>query len=424
MASTSRGRITILTGARQTGKSTLLKALFPEYAYISLDDPFTRNQLKNITVPAMINQYSRVIWDEIQKLPELMELIKAAYDSSDAVRYILSGSSQILLHKRVSESLAGRCALLELYPLTVIELAGDAASAGTPCSPPLFISLLNRLLADGTLMEIGPVLSSRAIIPDDAYARAQRAWDHYLHFGGMPAITGEDYDAEASTAWLIDYNRTYLQRDLADLASLSSLDPFIDAQKLLALRTGHLINYSDVARGAGVTSPTARKFITYLDISYQTVRINPWFRNREKQLLKMPKLVFTDPGVCRALNRRTGEPSGHEFESAVIAEIYKQCRLSNVPVDVRHLRTKDGREVDLLLEAENGFVAVEIKQAGEASIHDCRHFNGLGQILDKPLLGSLVISNDRSIRYFDRAGALGLPGFMAFGMEGAGFVPA
>ena len=125
--------------------------------------------------------------------------------------------------------------------------------------------------------------------------------------------------------------------------------------------------------------------------------LQPWFRNLNKRLSKAPKVHFLDPGIQRALLNRRGQPTGHEFESAIIAEIYKQIQNSRLPIDCYHLRTADGREVDLLIETEQGFVPIEIKMAERISFADARHLRKLDEILDKPILQGLVLSNDPRI---------------------------
>lgn len=154
---------------------------------------------------------------------------------------------------------------------------------------------------------------------------------------------------------------------------------------------------NELAQLAGVTAKTVKRFLSYLEISYQVILLQPWFRNLNKRLSKAPKVHFLDPGIQRALLNRRGQPTGHEFESAVISEIYKQIHNSRLPIDCHHLRTADGREVDLLLETETGFVPIEIKMAERIAATDARHLRNLDAILDKPILQAVVLSNDPRI---------------------------
>jgi predicted AAA+ superfamily ATPase len=240
------------------------------------------------------------------------------------------------------------------------------------------------------------------------------AWRHYLRFGGMPALSEPAVADEEREQWLLDYRRTYLERDVRDLAALRDLEPFVRAQALAAARTGGLLNVSDLARGAGVAVNTAARFLRYLELSYQVLLLPPWFRNRDKRLAKMPKLHFVDPGVQRACLRRRGEPTGAEYESAVVAEVHKQVRNAGLEVDLYHLRTHDGREVDLLLELPQGFVAIEVKQTEHVAASDARGLRGLAELLDKPVLAGLVLSQDREVRLLE-PGVLAVPVAWALG---------
>jgi predicted AAA+ superfamily ATPase len=167
---------------------------------------------------------------------------------------------------------------------------------------------------------------------------------------------------------------------------------------MTALMTGNLLNYSELARDAGVSVNTAKRFVTYLEISYQALLLQPWSRNSLKRLVKSPKLHYLDPGVQKAIIQKNGFLSGNEFESAVIAEIYKQVKNIQFPCIFYHLRTVDGREVDLLIETEKGYYALEIKMTAHVSDSDARHLRGLDSFLDKPLLYSFVLSNDPVVR--------------------------
>jgi predicted AAA+ superfamily ATPase len=177
------------------------------------------------------------------------------------------------------------------------------------------------------------------------------------------------------------------------------------------------VNWSDLARAAGIAPATARRFLRYLELSYQVLVLPPYFRNPEKRLSKMPKIHFVDPGVLRSVLRRRGEPSGEEFESAVVAEIYKQIRNAHLSVDFFSLCTYDGREVDLLIEAEGGFVAFEIKQGARVADPDARHLRGLEDLLDRPVLGRVLLSMDPDARLLSE-GILALPVAWALGAPG------
>jgi predicted AAA+ superfamily ATPase len=249
---------------------------------------------------------------------------------------------------------------------------------------------------------------------DRSYARYMAILERYLQFGGMPVTHDPELDDEERRRWLHDYQRTYLERDVADLVALRDLEPFVLAMRALAEKSGKAINFAELGRAASISPNTAHRFLRYMELSYQVLLLKPYFRNREKRLTKMPKVHFVDPGISRAILNRTGDLSGEEFESAVIAEIYKQAMGASVRLDFYHLRTYDGREVDLLLEHEDGFVAIEIKMSRRVSSADARNLSGLGEILDKPLLKSFVLSLDPDVQTL-ADGVLALPVAWALG---------
>jgi len=386
------GRVTVLTGARQTGKTTLTQRVAQGYTYVSFDDPVTRSQYARLSAQEWYHVYPRAILDEIQKLPKMTETIKAVHDTFEDARYILTGSSQILLMENIRESLAGRANLLELYPLTLPEQM--TCSWDAPIGTSRLIHWLQNPRSGNDLFTGIPQASSD-------YAAAITAFQDYLTFGGMPALSRAGISETDKRDWLNDYIRTYLEKDVRDLGNIRELEPFTLAQQAAAQHTGCLINFSDLGRLAAINSVTAKRFMTYLEISYQIILLRPWFRNSNKRLSKSPKLHFLDPGIQRALVHRTGELTGREFESAVVSEIIKQIKNARLDIQFYHLRTPDGREVDLLLETPDGYIPIEIKQSRHANPVDARHVRGLESILDKPIIGNLVISQDPVINKFD-----------------------
>jgi len=381
------GRIVILTGARQTGKTTLAKLSFPEMKYIALDDPMLSGQYSSLTAAQWHHIYPEAILDEVQKIPSLIGSIKAVYDGFSDTRYILTGSSQLLLLSKVRETLAGRCVIFELFPLTIPEILTNKWEENVKTS------FFQGYLKSG---KVAGLLPSFTMEPD--YAEREGEFRHYLNFGGYPALVNPALNDDERSEWLTGYVRTYLERDVRDLANFRFLEPFVKIQKMTSLLTGELLNYSDLAREAGVSVSTAQKFISYLDMSYQTIQLQPWTRNKVKRLTRSPKLHYLDPGVQRAIIQKSGEMSGNEYESAVVAEIFKQAKNLSLPVSFYHLRTVDGREIDLLIETEKGYIAIEIKMTGTISRSDARHLTGLESLLDKPLLQSFILSNDNKIK--------------------------
>jgi predicted AAA+ superfamily ATPase len=380
------GRIIIITGARQTGKTTLAKLTFPDLKYIAVDDPVLIDQYTSLTASQWHEYYPHTVLDEVQKVPVLIESIKAVYDQFPDTSYILTGSCQLLLLDKVRESLAGRCAIFEIYPLTIPELMTEVWDEDIP------LSFFQEFLQKGSLPEVLP-----SFMTDPDYAVREKIFQYYITNGAYPVLTIARMKDDERFEWLTNYIRTYLERDVRDLADFRSLEPFVKVQRMTALMTGNILNYSDLAKDAGITANTARRFIHYLEISYQAILLHPWSRNKLKRLVKSPKLHYLDPGIQKAIIQKRGMPAGNEYESAVIAELYKQMKNIQFPGSFYHLRTVDGREIDLLIETAKGYYAIEIKMASHVSGVDARHLKGLCPILDKPLLHSFLISNDPAV---------------------------
>ncbi len=191
-----------------------------------------RSQYTNLTAAQWEQLYPYAILDEIQKEPRLIESIKAVYDQFEATRYLLLGSSQIMLLNKVKESLAGRCVIEELFPLTLPELQ----TKGFDDAPPL--SAFQQLLITRELPEFIPALPMHP-----RHGKIMAAFSHYLEFGGYPALVSERLNEAERRDWLQNYQRTYLERDVRDLAEFRNLEPFIRIQKSAAHLTGQLLNY-------------------------------------------------------------------------------------------------------------------------------------------------------------------------------------
>lgn len=384
------GRIIVLTGARQTGKTTIVKQCFPEYAYFPIDNLLQSSELKKLSAEQWHNNYPKAILDEVQIEPQLISTIKATFDQFEDTRYLLLGSSQFLLLQKVKESLAGRCVIREIYPLLLTELRTNNSTEEVENS--FFADFIQN---KKTISNVAP-----SLVLDAKYAVKKQAYDFYLHFGGYPALTNINLTDSERYEWLANYVKTFLERDIRDLASFRDLEPFVKLQLYLANTTSSLANYSSIAKETGVTVPTVQRYIQYMSISYQSISLQAWYSNPLKKLVKAPKIHLLDIGVLRAILQKKGVLSGGEYESAVVAEIYKQIKTYNLPLRCYHLRTQDGKEIDLLLEAEDHFIAIEVKATENADKNDARSFTGLQEILNKPLKHCFVLSNDYQVKNF------------------------
>jgi predicted AAA+ superfamily ATPase len=385
------GRIIVLTGARQTGKTTIAKHCFKDYYYIAVDDVVKIRNFVKLTSEQWANNFPLAVLDEVQCVPQLIHSIKATYDQFDHTRYILLGSSQFLLLEKIRESLAGRCVIFEIYPLTLPELLSVDINEEELCS--FFVDFVNDKQKVNNLFP--------SFIMDNNYAIKKNAYDYYLRFGGYPALTDLDLTDSEREEWLSMYVRTFLERDIRDLISFRDLTPFVKLQQYMAHISGMLVNFSSVAKETAVSVPTVQRYIRYMDISYQSITLPAWFANPLKKLVRAPKVHFLDPGVLRAvLHKYKSNLTGNEFESAMVAEIYKQIKTHKLPLTCYHLRTKDGREVDMLLEAADYYIAIEIKMSEHINHKDISHLKDLQNILNKPLKHAFVLSNDVEVKHF------------------------
>ncbi len=384
----NKRRLVVLTGARQTGKTTLAKAKYPELRYINLDAPENREMLRKISTPMWAATVGDAVLDEAQKEPLVFEKIKYAYDEKGISFSLILGSSQILLLKKIRESLAGRVAIFELWPLLMSEI--HAEDYAKEVKPPLFDSLLKGEAFDNIIKNVPPVLLDR----EDSKARA--AEDYILKWGGMPALL--PLSDEERWKWLKDYEYTYLERDLSDLTRLDDLDPFTKFQRLSALRSGRLLNYSELARDASVSVDTARRYMEYLRLSYQVMLLQPYYKNITSSVIKTPKLYWLDIGLLRQLSGQRGELSGEIYETMVVNEIFKWIKTAQRNVDIFFYRTRSGLELDLFLSTEKGFIGVEIKGRQIVVPSDIRPMKEIASALKRRWLGGLVIYQGDEIK--------------------------
>jgi len=337
--------VVVLSGARQVGKSTLLQheSPFADWRSVSFDDLNALRQAEN--QPAQLwAGTERIVLDEVQKAPALLSAVKQAVDRQRATRrFVLSGSANLLLMRQVSESLAGRSVYFRLFPMTLGEMGG--------APPPEWFF---RLFQDDMPTDI-PVRTASA----DPLALMVR--------GFMPpllALSSQD----AVLQWWEGYVMTYLERDLRQLSQVESLPDFRRLMEILALRSGQLLNQTDVGRDAGLSQPTAHRYINLLEATCLFERLPAFARNRTKRLVKSPKLFFLDPGLAAFLaghhtaeNLRSSREAGGLFETLVFLHLRVLSHLSTPNLRLSYWRTTTGREVDFVIEQGRALVAVEVK---------------------------------------------------------------
>jgi predicted AAA+ superfamily ATPase len=380
-------RLVVVTGARQTGKTTLARAAYPDLRYVNLDDLEAREALRATRTTAWARSVGPAILDEAQKEPSVFEKVKYAFDEGSLPFSALLGSSRILLLSQVRETLAGRAFLYDLWPLMLSELRAGAASAP---EPPLFDALLRARGRIDPLLEALPTV----LLGDEEEAR-RAAFDHLSLWGGMPALLA--LSDEDRRLWLRSYQQTFLERDLTDLVRLFDLHPFRTLQQLAMLRTGQLLSYAELARDAAISPTTARRYLEYLDLSYQVVFVRPYTASLTSRLVKSPRLYWLDLGLLRQGTGQWGPLTGALFETLVVSECQKWISTLAAEARLYSYRTVSGLEVDLLLETPHGVLAIETKNRGQAVAADARSMLAVAQALGRRWLGGLVVYRGRTI---------------------------
>ncbi len=346
----------LVTGARQSGKTTLLRHEFGEgRRFVSLERPDVRARALADPLAFLGAEPPPVILDEVQYAPELLHYVKERIDENRKPgRWILSGSQSLALMQDVSQSLAGRVAVLHLDPFSVEEALGDGRTGGVH-------ERIRKAFAPG---ELRPTTERRR--------RVDLA--DWLLRGGFPEIR---LDRKVDRKlWFSGYVQTYLERDVRSLLQVGDLAAFGRFVALAAARTGCLLNLSDLARDAGVAPPTAKRWLSVLEACHLVYLLRPYHRNFGKRLVKSPKLYFLDPGLATFLVGLHdpeavlhGPSIGALFETAVLSEWVKTFRQAGEPPPLFFWRAAGGLEVDLLIERNGRLYGLEIKATETPTPH-------------------------------------------------------
>ncbi len=337
----------VLTGPRQSGKTTLLRMLLGDsHAYVSLEDPDTRSRAREDCRSFLGQHKPPVVIDEIQYVPELLPYIKTAIDNDRrGGQWVLTGSQNFVLMQGVSESLAGRAAILSLMPFSLPERLGRAAQA---------LDMRSWLVraADGQQQE-------GVRVPDisDLLLRG-----NYPLPASDPGVDRE--------LWVGSYIATYLERDIRNLAHVGDLGDFERFLRMCAVRSGQILNLSELGRDTGVSVTTVKRWISLLETGYQVFLLPPYFSNIGKRLIKSPKLYFSDTAlVCYLLGLNRPEVLlnsphfAHIFETFVVTEFRKRSLHFGQMPSMYYFRTQDGLEADLLIDIDGKMNVFEIKSA-------------------------------------------------------------
>lgn len=331
-----------LTGPRQSGKTTLAKATFTKAHYISLEDPALRN-LAMEDAKGFLNQFGaeQVVLDEAQRVPDLFSYIQLAVDRNDiSGQYILTGSQNFLLLEKISQSLAGRCAILHLLPFSRSELLGT-----NPPNPENIADIQQ------------PSQKSKNKAPPELF--------NTLWTGYYPRIHDKHIPPQQ---WLANYIQTYIERDVRSIVNVNDLETFTRFVRLCAGRTGQILNLQSLGNDCGIDSKTAKRWLSILETSFIIKLLRPYYKNFNKRLIKSPKLYFLDSGLlCYLLGIHKPDEllmhsaRGAIFESWVIAELYKNYYHTGKEPKMYFFRDSNDNEIDLILDHGLKVIPVEIK---------------------------------------------------------------
>lgn len=311
-----------VTGPRQSGKSTLIKHIFNGYRRFTLEDYDVRSIAQNDPLGFLNQTNGGMIIDEVQRVPELLSYIQGIVDDRPERRFVLSGSSNFLLLKTVSQSLAGRAGVFELLPMSLSEAK-------------------------------------------EAYA--EKTLDEIIYNGCFPAVcAGKNVAKYLYPA----YTKTYIDKDLRQLININNLSQFHTFLRLCAARIGSIFNASELAGEVGVASNTINAWVSVLEASYIIMRLQPWSENSRKRLTKSPKLYFCDTGLaCHLLDIESPEQlsrdkmRGHLFENLIVMEALKQRYNKGKESNIFFFRDAKGNEIDLLIREAGELKAIEIKSS-------------------------------------------------------------
>jgi uncharacterized protein len=340
----------VVTGARQTGKSTLVEELTPgERRFASLDDLDVLD-LARRDPDALVTGSAPVTLDEVQRAPELLLAVKRAIDRRRrAGQFLITGSANLALLEGVSDSLAGRASYLTLWPMTRREQLGLGRCG-----------LWEELLASPSMLW-PQLLSESKPRSEDWRALARR--------GGFPTPALHLSRPADRTIWFEGYVSTYLERDLRALSAITALPDFRRLMRATALRLGQLVNQTELGRDVALAQATVHRWLNLLEASYLLVRLPAYAVNRTKRLIKTPKLYWGDVGLALHLAGHP-EPAGAHLENLVLADLLCWRDSRAEPAEVLYWRTASGEEVDLVIESAGRLLPIEIKATSRPRLRD------------------------------------------------------
>lgn len=356
--------VVLLTGARQVGKSTLSTKLIENY--ITFDD--INIYISATADPIMFIKTIKkpVVLDEIQKIPQIFETIKYDIDKNRINgSYLLTGSANVLTFKKTADTLAGRIALLELYPLSSKELSNKNENIIDILFDGKFLNNSNDKIKyqfNNIGNQVDEIKYNKII--------------NQIIIGGYPEIQKIDSE-KARHIWFSSYISTYIERDIRDIGELRNLDKFIKMYNILSSRSANILNKADISKDAGIDGKTLDNYLKLLEAVYQIYFLSPYSANINKRFVKSQKLFFTDSGVLSYLLGVSSEEDfvnshykGAIFETFIFSELLKSVKYSNKLTKLFFYRTTDKKEIDFIIERNQKIIAVEVKLSQTVTLKD------------------------------------------------------
>lgn len=337
--------VVVVTGARQTGKTTLVRSdpALSQLPYLTLDDLSTRLQAQ-ADPELLVERAPRLVLDEVQRAPNLLLAIKRVVDRNPRQhgRFVLTGSANVLMLRRIADTLAGRAFYVTLWPLTQAELAGRGRTG-----------LWSELLA------APPTRWEEVLAQSPGRAKDLR---QAVRWGGFPIPAYHLQDDSQRALWFAGYVQTYLERDLPDLRAVENLADFRRLMQACAWRLGGLLNQTELGRDCGLSQPQVHRFLNVLEASYLCIRLPAYAVNRSKRLIKAPKLYWGDTGLALHLSGEP-EPRGVHLENLILLDLLAWRDCQTRPPGLFYWRTAGGLEVDFVVESGERLLPIEVKTA-------------------------------------------------------------